>query len=1169
MPFFSEQEFLVELDRLNPEQRLVVDTIDGPLMVIAGPGSGKTQILTLRVANILRLTDINPHNILCLTFTDAASKNMQERLSRFLGVDAYKVHIHTFHSFCSSVINQYSDRFVERFGLGARAIEDFTRLELFKKILQVEPPTNPLAGFSSEHGFYHLNKINSAISKLKKAGINQHDFNTILSHLECEIELLREFTKDICAICEPSLTKTENKQKVLELINAFKQKLTECHTEKFAAVETISFIKHLLEVLECKMNLLEKGEITLSKARECIKNLICKDKNNEDVLELEAKLNTYRGLSKIYSCYYEEMYKNSFYDFDDMIMEVNTVLSGDDDIKFNLIEKYQYILVDEFQDTNGSQFDLVFNLIDNEFNEGRPNIMVVGDDDQSIYKFQGATTTNILNFNNEYSPEIVSLQKNYRSSHKIVESSRTLAELLDDKITDTLTDFTKHIVAHNDYNESEIHKLKFDSDLEENYQITIQIKELIESGVSPDTIAILSRSHKKLESICEFMILFGLPVNYEKGNNVLHNSKINQLVTMMEFVNTLNQKNSYEKDSLLVQIFNFDCFGFEPGEIRNLALQIEKYNQNIRNENKELAFENRKKSLSWIDFILDLDMIKTTSAFPNSEQEINPEFQRLTQFFFDLSKKAQQEPVEKIIDYLVGVEKILEDNEGHGEYDEDIKQTELEEKIKFLSPYKSHYFDKIIKYDEEHNLQFLSNLSFLINKIRSLEDGSFLKLSRVVEILDSYKNSSSLLMIDKSSFISSQNSVNLMTAHKSKGLEFEYVFVIGCNQSSWKPSNKNDGVLPGFLHLDPLAEDINDYLRLFYVAITRAKKHLFLSYSDTSEDGGKSNELSFLSALPEEHLNCKVFSDAELKLKAINFLVKPQDNSLLLVNSEKQNLYSLLDNYSLSVTHLNNFLDMENGGPKKFLEMNLLRFPQSKDKSSGYGTAVHNSLCEAYKIFKKDKVKIPIEDLLFKFEISLRNQKLLSLDFDNMLARGKLNLPHFWSMRNMESKFEVEREFKNIQIGNARLGGNIDKMIFEDSQIVVVDYKTGKPLTEWDRYKTGSKDGRFESGDFKDYKFQKHQNQLLFYKLLVEHSGFYSGQKVNLGRLEFPNCNEGFKYNFIPTLDLELNPIELQKLEKLTQAVWKRIMNLDFSLPRVYESSYAGTLDWIKDLLEG
>jgi DNA helicase II / ATP-dependent DNA helicase PcrA len=1163
MPFFSEQKFLEELERLNPEQRLAVDTIDGPVMVIAGPGSGKTQILTLRVANILRLTDINPHNILCLTFTDAASKNMQERLARFLGSDAYKVHIHTFHSFCSSVINQYSDRFVERFGLGARAIEDYTRLELFKKILQVEPPTNPLAGFSAEHGFYHLNKINSAISKLKKAGINQHDFNQILSHLESELELLREFVIDICAICDLSLTKTENKLKVQELIEEFQQKLQKCHQDKFAKIEVVSFIQHFLDELNCKLNLIEKGEITLSKGRECIKKLVCKDKNNEYVLELESKLSTYKGLARIYGRYYEAMYKNSFYDFDDMILEVNQVLSNDGDIKFNLIEKYQYILVDEFQDTNGSQFDLVFNLIDNEFNEGRPNVMVVGDDDQSIYKFQGATATNILNFNNKYLPEIISLQKNYRSSHKIVESSRTLAQLLDDKITDTLSDLTKHIVAHNEYSESEIHKLKFDSDLEENYQITAQIKELIESGVSPDTIAVLSRSHKKLESICEFMTLLGLPINYEKGNNVLHNSKINQLVIMMEFVDSLNQKNNYEKDSLLVQIFNFDCFGFDPQEIRNLALQVEKANQKIRDENKGLSFEQRKKSFTWIDFILDAGFLST---------KINLEFQRLTQFFFDLSKKAQQEPVEKIIDYLVGVEKILEDDEGYGEYDDGLTNIDSvddsKEKIKYLSPYKSHYFDKIIKYDEEHNLQFLSNLSFLINKIRSLEDGSFLRLSRVVEILHTYKTNSSLLMIDKSSFISSQNAVNIMTSHKSKGLEFEYVFVVGCNQSSWKPNNRSDGVLPGFLHLEPLAEDINDYLRLFYVAITRAKKHLFLSYSDTSEDGGKSNELGFLSELPQEHLTCKIFSDSVLKLKAINFLVKPQDNSLMLVNSEKQNLYSLLDNYSLSVTHLNNFLDIENGGPKKFLEMNLLRFPQSKDMSSGYGTAVHNSLCEAYKVFKKDKIKIPIEELVYKFQISLKNQKLLSVDYDNMLARGKINLPHYWDMKTIESKFEVEREFKNIKIGEARLGGNIDKMIFEESQIIVVDYKTGKPLTAWERFKTGSKDGVFQPGDFKDYKFQKHQNQLLFYKLLVEHSGFYSGQKVNLGRLEFPNCKAPFQYNYIPTLDLELNPIELQKLEKLIQAVWQRIMNLDFSLPRVYESSYAGTLDWIEDLLE-
>jgi DNA helicase II / ATP-dependent DNA helicase PcrA len=1156
MPFFSEQNFLDELEKLNLEQRLAVDTIDGPVMVIAGPGSGKTQILTLRVANILRLTDVNPGNILCLTFTDAAAKNMQERLARFLGSDAYKVHIHTFHSFCSSIINQYSDRFVDRFGLNSRAIEDYTRLELFKKIIASESITNPLTREVYEQGLFYLKSINKSISVLKKAGIEAEQFDQIIQNLELEIEILKNFLPTIVELTSLSLNKKENKPTFENGVRNLADELsqaTQLIQKQTSSNQYISYISDLATILGVKINDLETGETKLSSIKEFLKKYIEKDKNNEYVLKVQTKLKKYKGLASIYYKYMEEMYKKSYFDFDDMILEVNNVFQKDTELKLNLIEKYQYILVDEFQDTNGAQFDLVFQLIDNEFNDDQPNIMVVGDDDQSIYKFQGATTQNIKVFFEKYNPVVISLQKNYRSSHRIVESSRALANKLEEKITSITPLLTKEIEAHNSVPDSEIHKLKFDSNLEEYYFVSKKIKSLIDSGVSPDEIGVLSRKHSQLEALTESLKFFGVPVNYEKGNNVLNNTKIRQLMIMMEFVDSLNSTNQYEKEYLLPEIFAFDCFSISSEEIRNLALEILKKNSQIKESNKDLEYSKKQKYVSWIDYIL------TFSA------EGQNEFRNITQFLFDLSKKAKQEPVEKIIDFLVGVDKILEDEEGHGEYEQLLE----EDNVQYHSPYKNQYFDKITRFDEPNNLQFLSNLRFLINKIRSLEDGSFLKLSRVVEILKVYQDSNDLMMIDKSSFISSLNSVNLMTAHRSKGLEFEYVFVIGCNDSSWKPNNRNDDIVPSHLHLEPILEDVNDYLRLFYVAVTRAKTYLFLTFADTSEDGGKSNELAFLADIPDEHFTLQnTLSDPNLKIEALNLAITPEIRSAQIVHSEKQNLFSLLDNYSLSVTHLNNFLDMENGGPKKFLEMNLLRFPQSKDRSAGYGTAVHSALCEAYNVFKKNKVKISTEDLLYKFQLSLVNQKLLKKDYEDMLERGKVNLTEYWLMRDIESKFEVERQFKNIKVGEALLAGNIDKMIFEDSKIIVVDYKTGKPLTEWERFKNGSKDGRYESGDFKDYSFHKHQNQLLFYKLLVENSGSYGGHTVNTGRLEFPNVNDVHRYNFIPTLDLQLQQVELQKLERLIQAVWKRIMNFDFSLTRDYDTSYAGTLEWIKDLLE-
>ena len=685
MAFFSEQKFLEELDKLNPEQRLAVDTIDGPVMVIAGPGSGKTQILTLRVANILRLTDVSPSNILCLTFTDAAAKNMQERLSRFLGSEAYKVHIHTFHGFCSSIINTHPDRFVERFGLNARPIEDYTRLELFKKIIGAESITNPLTREVFDQGLMYLKGINKSIGTLKKAGIEAKDFDVIIQNLELEIEVLKQFLPSIIEATNLLLNKKENKLKFHELIRLLAQDMNSAGdliTQKTGTKDRFSYVVDLGLVLTAKLKELDDGSTTLTKIKEYLAKQLKKDKSNNDILSIESKLPRFKGLVAINYKYTEEMYKNSYYDFDDMILEVTNALQTDNELKLNLIEKYQYILVDEFQDTNGSQFNLIFELIDSEFNDDQPNIMVVGDDDQSIYKFQGATTQNIKEFFDKYSPVPISLQKNYRSSHCIVESSRSLANKLEEKITSIIPGLTKEITAHNHIPDSEIHKLKFDSQLEEYYYISNKIKELIDSGVSPSEIGVLSRKHSQLETLTESLKFFGVPVNYERGNNVMNNPKIRQLTIMMEFVDSLNSVDQYEKEYLLPEILAFDCFGISPEDIRNLALRITERNNEIKFLNKDLELGKIQKYVSWIDFILGfgknnvesypLSKGSNQNGLGDSQDGITgtsplKEFYNITQFLFDLSKKAKQEPVEKIIDFLIGVDKILEDEEGYGE----------------------------------------------------------------------------------------------------------------------------------------------------------------------------------------------------------------------------------------------------------------------------------------------------------------------------------------------------------------------------------------------------------------------------------------------------------------------------------------------------------------------
>src|SRR4051794_17439252 len=161
-----EERFLQEYEKLNAEQRKAVNKIDGPVMVIAGPGTGKTQILASRIGRILLDTDAVPDNILCLTYTDAGVIAMRRRLQEFIGPDAYKVNIYTFHAFCNDVIQENLSLF-ERNSLDA--ISDLERIELFKELIDAFPKNNPLKRYRGDV-YYEIKNLQSLFSTMKREG---------------------------------------------------------------------------------------------------------------------------------------------------------------------------------------------------------------------------------------------------------------------------------------------------------------------------------------------------------------------------------------------------------------------------------------------------------------------------------------------------------------------------------------------------------------------------------------------------------------------------------------------------------------------------------------------------------------------------------------------------------------------------------------------------------------------------------------------------------------------------------------------------------------------------------------------------------------------------------------------------------------------------------------
>src|SRR5215471_8108535 len=160
------QKFLEEYEKLNEQQKLAVNTIEGPVMVIAGPGTGKTQILASRIGKILLETDALPNNILCLTYTDAGVIAMRRRLLLFIGPDAYKVNIYTFHAFCNDIIQENLSRF-EKTSLDP--ISDLERIELFKQLIDAFPKNHPLKRYRGDV-YFEINNLQSLFSNMKREG---------------------------------------------------------------------------------------------------------------------------------------------------------------------------------------------------------------------------------------------------------------------------------------------------------------------------------------------------------------------------------------------------------------------------------------------------------------------------------------------------------------------------------------------------------------------------------------------------------------------------------------------------------------------------------------------------------------------------------------------------------------------------------------------------------------------------------------------------------------------------------------------------------------------------------------------------------------------------------------------------------------------------------------
>jgi len=592
----------MDLNGLNKEQREAVTHINGPMLVLAGAGSGKTRVLTNRIAYLIE-NGIEPENILAITFTNKAAKEMKEREIKLIGNDAYSIQISTFHSLGLKLLKENYSR------LGYKSnfviLDSDDTLTVVKKIMK-EMNLNPK--------FYNARDIRNKISSAK---------NELMS---------------------PS---------------------------QFAKVEF--------------------------------------DQN----------------IIKVFEKYNKKLVINNSVDFDDLLLLPIKLFKEYPDVLKYYQDKYKYVLIDEYQDTNEAQYIFSKMLCNNH-----KNIFVVGDNDQAIYAFRGANFKNILNFEKDYADcKVILLEENYRSTQNILDAANSV-------IRHNKQRKDKNLWCNNDIG-SKVKYIKTDSDKDECEYVAKKIKELHDENVNYEDMAILYRTNAQSRLIEEEMLKNGIPYKIIGSFYFYNRKEIKDLLCYLRLIN------NSDDDVSLLRVINTPKRGIGEKTIENLG--------NVADINGTSLFEaiDSGKELKFKELILEM------------------------------RGKCENATLTEMVDIVLNDSGMKEELVSDKTLESEIRLENLEE---FKSITKS--------YEEEFGVislnDFLNEIS-LVSDVSEHQDGN--------------------------------NKVNLMTIHAVKGLEFDNVFVIGMEEGIFPHYNSiNEGTMAA----------IEEERRLCYVAITRAKKNLWM-----------------------------------------------------------------------------------------------------------------------------------------------------------------------------------------------------------------------------------------------------------------------------------------------------------------------------------------------------
>lgn len=1111
--------FKKALKSLNDNQRAAVEQIDGPLLVVAGPGTGKTQLLSARVAYILENTDTLPNNILCLTFTESGATNMRERLTRFIGPAAYDVTIGTYHAFGGELIGRFPQYFGDH--RAQQPVDALGQREIVQAIVEAMTFSNPLK--SSQ---YHLHDLLSTISQVKRGLLTEDNLRDIA---EDNLRFLTEANGQLSEIFADFTSMPRKPELALPYFQNLLRYLGERDQPKY----TIGGLSSLADVVKFELaqavaeaqDYEASGKASTKPLTAWKNKWLAKDEDNRFVFGGQRENQRIYALADVFRQYTAELEERGLYDFDDMILRSIKALEAHQDLRYSLHEQYQYIMLDEFQDTNAAQLKLIKLLTDNPVYEGRPNIMAVGDDDQAIYAFQGAEVSNMLEFAQMYrGTRVINLTDNYRSHPEILHVAHQVASQIGTRLESSFDDMSKILTAanHDIPPEAHIDRHEFQADVGQYHWIADEIAALIKSGVKAQEIAVLAPRHKQLEPLVPFLNELEIPVRYEKRENILEAPVVRQLLAMTRLVLALQAGQDDVADSLWPEVLSYNFWELSTSAIWELSWKV-----------------RGTEDLGWSKAVLGDERFRLPGLL-----------------ILSLARQAASETLEVMMDRIIGNDWVV---------------TGEDDLPKILSPLKSFYMGQEARTEgPDLFYQTLSHLTCLRERLRDHQNTGDdpLMLADLIRYVGLYEAAGER-MLNTSPYNQHAEAVQLMTVFKAKGLEFEHVFLPSVQDDVWGNSSRGQSnrltLPPNLSPIRPAGTTEDERLRIFFVAVTRAKLGLHLTSYLQTYSGRGTKRLKYLNEvsegdgfktliLPAERQDVRRIEREVPELNTLELNWRQRHTESLQDSALTALLQDRLQDFRLSATQLCGFTDLIYGGPENFFFDYLLCFPHASGPDADYGTAVHDTLqWLQQQVDQNDDLPLKPATMAY-FETRLKRRRLRTADFTLYLQRGQQALDTYIAARHQifrrGNRVEYNFRNENVRIEDALLGGKIDLMEIDQQSrtITVVDYKTGKAFERWSA----------------DPKLHKYKRQLLVYKLLIENSRSFKGFRVPVGRLEFVEPDENGR---IVSLELRFKDEEVEETRQLIQAVWRTIRTLQFPDVSGYDQTLSGIKQFEADLL--